>query len=401
MVRQNFSEDYMLEHVLSGEVALPAGDIPEPFVDADDIADVAVAALTDDGHVGQLYELTGPRLLTFAEAVEEIASAAGREIRYVPVSIEEHAAAAAEQGVPAEVVDLLTYLFTRSWTATTPTWRTASSVPSAGSRGTSGLRTRRRRHRRLERLMDGAIYILTLVTALGCGADGRRVLRVLGFVMKALRRLPPAQGIAAMQSINVTAITPAFMTALFGTAVACVAVAVSALFNLDEPYAVHLLVGSALYLVGTIALRSLITCRGTTHWPVSSRTPARPRLSGTVISPSGRRGTTSVALRRLLLRRAHDRAHRRLTHAPTGFSERPAERVGFEPAEGPEHLTVFETAPFNHSGTPPAEGPKANRRCPYLSAPRMLPSWSLHQATLRPSGSAAIPFSLVLIGSLS
>ncbi len=108
---QNFSEDYMLEHVLSGVVALPAGDTPEPFVDADDIADVAVAALTDDRHVGALYELTGARLLTFAEAVAEIAAATGREIRYVPISLEEHAAVAAEQGVPGEVIDLLTYLF--------------------------------------------------------------------------------------------------------------------------------------------------------------------------------------------------------------------------------------------------------------------------------------------------
>ena len=64
-----------------------------------------------DGHVGQLYELTGPRLLTFAEAAAEIAKAAGREIRYVPVSVEEYATAAAEQGVPDEVIDLLTYLF--------------------------------------------------------------------------------------------------------------------------------------------------------------------------------------------------------------------------------------------------------------------------------------------------
>lgn len=109
---QNFSEDYMLEHVLSGEVALPAGDMPEPFIDADDIADVAVAALTEGGHVGELYELTGPRLLTFAEATEEIAAATSREIRYLPISVEEHAAAAADQGVPAEVIELLTYLFT-------------------------------------------------------------------------------------------------------------------------------------------------------------------------------------------------------------------------------------------------------------------------------------------------
>jgi uncharacterized protein YbjT (DUF2867 family) len=97
--------------VLSGEVALPAGDTPEPFVDADDIADVAVAALTEDGHVGQLYELTGPRLLTFEDAVDEISRAVGREIRYVRVSIDEFAAAAAEQDVPGEVVELLSYLF--------------------------------------------------------------------------------------------------------------------------------------------------------------------------------------------------------------------------------------------------------------------------------------------------
>ncbi len=108
---QNFSEDYMLDQVLSGSVALPAGDTPEPFVDADDIADVAVAALTEEGHVGKLYELTGPRLLTFAEAVEEIGTAADREVRYVPVSIEENEAALAEQGVPADVVWLLSYLF--------------------------------------------------------------------------------------------------------------------------------------------------------------------------------------------------------------------------------------------------------------------------------------------------
>ncbi len=108
---QNFSEDYMLEHVLSGEIRLPAGDVPTPFLDVDDIADVAVAALTEDGHVGQLYELTGPRSLTFAEVAAEISAAAGREIRYVPVSLEEHASEAVGQGVPPEVVDLLTYLF--------------------------------------------------------------------------------------------------------------------------------------------------------------------------------------------------------------------------------------------------------------------------------------------------
>ena len=107
---QNFSEGFLLDQVLSGVIALPAGDIAEPFVDADDIADVAVAALTEDRHIGEIYELTGPRLLTFAEAAEEIAKATGREIRYAPVPMEEFASALAEQDVPGEVIKLLTYV---------------------------------------------------------------------------------------------------------------------------------------------------------------------------------------------------------------------------------------------------------------------------------------------------
>ena len=108
---QNFSEGDFLGQVLSGEVTLPAGDMAEPFVDADDIADVAVAALTEDRHIGELYELTGPRLLTFAEAVEEIAKATGREIRYAPVSVDEFASAMAAQNVPGEAIEIFSYLF--------------------------------------------------------------------------------------------------------------------------------------------------------------------------------------------------------------------------------------------------------------------------------------------------
>jgi uncharacterized protein YbjT (DUF2867 family) len=109
---QNFSESFFLEPILGGELALPVDGVAEPFVDAEDIADVAVAALTEDGHAGQLYELTGPRLLTFAEAVEEISLASGREIRYAPVSVEQFASALSRDRVPSEVVELLTYLFT-------------------------------------------------------------------------------------------------------------------------------------------------------------------------------------------------------------------------------------------------------------------------------------------------
>jgi uncharacterized protein YbjT (DUF2867 family) len=108
---QNFDENYLLEPILSGEVALPSGNVPEPFVDAEDIADVAVAALTEDGHAGELSELTGPRLLTMEEAIGEIAEAAGRDIRFVPVSLEEYEALLAEEQVPAEFVSFLIYLF--------------------------------------------------------------------------------------------------------------------------------------------------------------------------------------------------------------------------------------------------------------------------------------------------
>jgi uncharacterized protein YbjT (DUF2867 family) len=108
---QNFNENYMLEPIQAGELVLPAGDEPEPFVDADDIADVAVAALTDDRHIGQLYELTSPRLLSFRAAVDEIAQVIGREINYVQVSTEEYEAVMAEEGVPVEFRSFLNYLF--------------------------------------------------------------------------------------------------------------------------------------------------------------------------------------------------------------------------------------------------------------------------------------------------
>lgn len=109
---QNFSESFLLDPVLAGEVALPVGDVGEPFVDAEDIADAAVAALTQPGHENQLYELTGQRLLTFAEAIVEIGRAAGREIRYVHISPAAFGAMLREQHVPAEFVGLLNELFT-------------------------------------------------------------------------------------------------------------------------------------------------------------------------------------------------------------------------------------------------------------------------------------------------
>jgi uncharacterized protein YbjT (DUF2867 family) len=109
---QNFSEGAWLEEVLAGSVSLPVRDVQEPFVDADDIADVVVAALTDDRHVGQLYELTGPRLLSFGDAVAEVAAAAGRDISFVSVSIDDYVAMLKEYGLPDDFIWLLNHLFT-------------------------------------------------------------------------------------------------------------------------------------------------------------------------------------------------------------------------------------------------------------------------------------------------
>jgi uncharacterized protein YbjT (DUF2867 family) len=108
---QNFSEGHLLDPVLSGVVALPAGDIAEPFVDVDDITDVAIAAFSDDRHIGQLYEVTGPRLLTFAAAAAEIGDAIGRDVEYRDVAGPEARDELIRIGLPAEMADDLTALF--------------------------------------------------------------------------------------------------------------------------------------------------------------------------------------------------------------------------------------------------------------------------------------------------
>ncbi len=108
---QNFSEGEFLGMVMDGAITLPAGDVPEPFVDIDDIADVAVAALTEDGHDGEIYEVTGPRMLTFNEAAQEISRAAGRPVEFIQISKEAFAGAIAESGAPDDIVWLLNYLF--------------------------------------------------------------------------------------------------------------------------------------------------------------------------------------------------------------------------------------------------------------------------------------------------
>ena len=108
---QNFSEGAFTEMVLEGRITLPAGDVPEPFVDVDDIAEVAVAALSEDGHAGELYEVTGPRLMTFADIAGELSRATGREIAFMDVPHDAFLEEVRGSGAPQDVVWMLDYLF--------------------------------------------------------------------------------------------------------------------------------------------------------------------------------------------------------------------------------------------------------------------------------------------------
>ncbi len=100
-------------------------------------------------------------------------------------------------------------------------------------------------------MSDGLIRVLTLISALGCGLVGGVFFAFSTFVMKALKLLPPAQGIAAMQNINVTVFNPWFITAFFGTVAACAILTISSLLSWHRPGNTFLLVGSLLYIFGT------------------------------------------------------------------------------------------------------------------------------------------------------
>lgn len=108
---QNFSEGAFLDFVLAGEVALPMPDAEIPFVDADDIAEVVTKVLVDDSYNGQTITVTGPRKMTFKEVVETMSKGIGRDIRYIPITIEEFKEGMKGAGLPDSYVWLFGYLF--------------------------------------------------------------------------------------------------------------------------------------------------------------------------------------------------------------------------------------------------------------------------------------------------
>jgi len=109
---QNFSESFMLDGIINGELILPADDTIEPFTDVDDIAEVVVTTLTEPSHRNRLYELTGPRSLSFAQCIEEISEALDRPVKYTKVPIDDYITALREQDTPEDLQWLLRELFT-------------------------------------------------------------------------------------------------------------------------------------------------------------------------------------------------------------------------------------------------------------------------------------------------
>jgi len=109
---QNFSENFLIGGILAGELVVPAGTAPEPFIDIDDIADVVVATFMEPGLHNCLFEVTGPRAMTFAECVNEISAAAGYSVRLVEVPLDAYIQSLRDQDVPEYLVELLRELFT-------------------------------------------------------------------------------------------------------------------------------------------------------------------------------------------------------------------------------------------------------------------------------------------------
>lgn len=108
---QNFSESFLLDPIIAGEIALPQATAKVPYVHTSDIAEVVVQSLIDDSHNGKTYELTGPQAMTFSEVIAKIASATSRDLQFIPISLQEYAQGMKAAGIPDDYAWLINYLF--------------------------------------------------------------------------------------------------------------------------------------------------------------------------------------------------------------------------------------------------------------------------------------------------
>ena len=108
---QNFSEGLFRQFIVDGNIALPVTDVTEPFIDIDDIAEIAIASLTEERHRGQLYEVTGPELISFADVADKFSKHLRRTVGFESISMDEFERRLNKAGVPQGTIEALTYLF--------------------------------------------------------------------------------------------------------------------------------------------------------------------------------------------------------------------------------------------------------------------------------------------------
>ncbi|GAA5219691.1 NmrA family NAD(P)-binding protein [Membranihabitans marinus] len=108
---QNWSESFFLDPILSGEVALPMSDVLIPFVDAEDIAEVAATVLLDDSYNSKIIEVTGPELITFKDIVRTISKTSNRNLNFYDITLEQYVAGMREMQLPKDMIWLIEYLF--------------------------------------------------------------------------------------------------------------------------------------------------------------------------------------------------------------------------------------------------------------------------------------------------
>lgn len=213
-------------------IALPAGQTPEPFVHLDDLAAVAVQALTTDQWLGRTLELTGPRLLTFEDVVAELTAAVGDAVRYLDCTAEQFVAGATAEGVPEPEARMLAHVF--------------GQVLDGRNAHLSG--------------------DLAAVTPLGAGAIGGGPGIFSVMVLSALRRLPADQAVGTMQRINEAALSPPFLGVFLGTAVCSTAVVVHSVVTWGAQGSGPHLAGAGLYL--SAVLLTGVPLAG--PWPTTS-----------------------------------------------------------------------------------------------------------------------------------
>ncbi len=108
---QNFSEGLFREFIMNGRIALPVDEVTEPFIDIDDIAEVVIASLIDNKHSGQLYEVTGPELISFKDIAAKFSKHLDAEVEFASISMPEFQTDLERLGVPSDAIEALVYLF--------------------------------------------------------------------------------------------------------------------------------------------------------------------------------------------------------------------------------------------------------------------------------------------------